>query len=478
MKNLTITLVLAFVLFYACTPTSKTKQDQTNGDDSTSQIELSEDQSSVTIPANAVAKQINEPLPQVNSKPTTYRISPSEENTVTTENGTTITVPKNAFVDQDGNPIKGDVQLAFKEFHTASDVILSGIPMHVTTEDGSLEAFETAGMFEIEGTDEQGNEVRIANNKTIRVDLATYKEEENYNFYSYDKQEGLWTEEYKNTPVASNTARAQVVEQLSFFPTPQKPIEIKKASSNDFVFELAIDRTNNPEFRHFDNVLWKLKDNTIEDAQLFEKTIRDPNLTCVDRDNSVFQLTGKVGSRKVQTRVQPVLFGSNWKKAQAAFNKKLKAFKESVANKEELEERSKKMAKFQRTLSVSSFGIYNCDRYLRMKGRRKISFAAVFMLPALQKMVKQAFLIIKKRGKNEAVPLYSGANGYFIYAPHENNTLITFDDEGNIFEFSNEQFKALTAQNPRADKEQTLNFNPTSFSVSSKRDIQAYLDNL
>jgi len=76
------------------------------------------------------------------------------------------------------------------------------------------------------------------------------------------------------------------------------------------------------------------------------------------------------------------------------------------------------------------------------------------------------------------VPLYSGANGYFIYAPHEDNTLITFDDEGNIFEFSNEQFKALTAQNPRADKEQTLNFNPTSFSVSSKRDIQAYLDNL
>ncbi len=477
MKKLTSSLILSLFLFQACTQTSKSTTVE-NSDHEVETITVSEDGTSVKVPKTAVAKTIAKPLPNIAPKPTTYRISPSKENKMITEQGSTITIPKDAFVDQNGNPVRGEVEIAFQEYHTASDVILSGIPMHVITEDGSLEAFETAGMFDIEGKDARGNELRIANNKTIRVDLATFKEEEDYNFYSYDKNNGLWKEEYQNTPVASNSARLQLSEELSFFPTPEKPLEIKRATSNDFVFELAVDKTSNPEFHHFDNVLWKLTDNTIEDAQLFKQTIRDPNLTCIDRDNSVFQLTGSARGRKVQTKVQPVLFGSNWKKAQSAFNKKLNAYKKNVADKEVIVERQNKMAKLQRSLTVSSFGIYNCDRYLRMPGRKKISFKAILMLPALQKMVQQAYLIIKKKGKNEAVPVYGGGNGYFMYAPHEDNTLITFDDDGNIFEYSNNEFKKLTGKRPRADSEYTLNLQPTTYKITAERDVQAYLDQL
>ena len=478
MKKLTSILVLSFFLFQACTQTNQNQKSSSSNPSETQERVVSEDGSIVKIPTEAVAKNINQPLPNITPKPTTYRISPNQENTVTTEHGSTITIPKDAFVDQEGNPVKGEVEIAFQEFHTATDVILSGIPMHIESEDGSLEAFETAGMFEIAGKDSKGNDIRVANNKTIQVDLATYKEETDFNFYSFDKTEGLWKEEYKNTPVASNSARQQIAKELSFFPTPQKPLEIKKASSNDFVFELAVDKSNNPEFRHFDNVLWKLTDNTIEDAQLFKKTIRDPNLTCIDRANSVFQLSGKAGDRKVQTKVQPVLFGSNWKKAQADFNKKMKSYKESVNNKEELKIRQDKMATLQRSLQVSSFGIYNCDRYSRMKGRKKISFKAIMMLPALQKIVQQAYLIIKKKKGNEAVPLYSGINGYFIYARHEDNTLVSFDDEGNVYEFTNDQFAQLTAKRPRADSEHTINLQPTAYKITSERDIKAYLDQL
>ena len=479
MKHLTYTLALCFFLFQACTNTSKNESSTSNDSvNSLDEVVVSKDGSSIKVPASEVAQTINQLLPNAAPKPTTYRISPSKENILTTDAGTTITIPKDAFVDQDGNPIKGEVDVDFQEYHTASDVILSGIPMHVTTEDGSLEAFETAGMFDISGKDTKGNEVRIANNKTIQVDLATYKEEEDYNFYSYNKTSGLWKEEYKNTAVASNTARTQLTEKLSFFPEPEKPIEIKKASSNDFVFELAVDKRQNAEFSHFDGVLWKLKDNTIEDAQLFKQTIRDPNLTCIDRETSVFQLSGKVGTRKVQTKVQPVLFGSNWKKAQASFNKKLTAYKQGIEEKAVVERRKNKMAKFQRTLRVRSFGIFNCDRFLRMPERRKVSFRAVIVLPVLQKIIKQAYLIIKKRGQNNAVPVYTGGSNTFIYAPHEDNTLIGFDDDGNIYEFTNDKFKTLTAQKPSTESEQTINLQKTQFKVTSEREIQAYLDQL
>jgi hypothetical protein len=477
MKQLIPILVLCFFLFQACTQTTKSSNSSVN-DSLEEDVVVSEDGSSIIVPVSSVSKTIDQPLPNITPKPTTYKITPSIENVLITDAGTTITIPKDAFVDQKGNPIKGEIEVDFQEYHTAADVILSGIPMHVTTEDGSLEAFETAGMFDIAGKDTKGNEVRIANNKTIKIDLATYKEEEDFNFYSYNKTSGLWKEEYKNTAVASNSARTQLTEKLSFFPIPEKPIEIKKASSNDFVFELAVDKNRNVELSQFDDVLWKLNDNTIEDAQLFKQTIQDPNLTCIDREHSVFQLSGKVGTRKVQTKVQPVLFGSNWKKAQASFNKKVTAYKQGLENKAEMERRLDKMATFQRSLKVSAFGIYNCDRYLRMKGRKKITFRAVLVLPVLQKIIKRAFLIIKKKGQNNAVPVYTGGNGTFIYAPHEDNTLIGFDDDGNIFEFKNEKFKLLTAQRPVEDSEQTLNLDQTQYKATSPRDIQAYIDQL
>src|SRR5690242_3550896 len=43
--------------------------------------------------------------------------------------GTNIQIPANALVDKDGFPVTGDVQLLYREFHHAEDILLSGIPM-------------------------------------------------------------------------------------------------------------------------------------------------------------------------------------------------------------------------------------------------------------------------------------------------------------------------------------------------------------
>jgi hypothetical protein len=422
--------------------------------------------------------KLEKPLPNIAPKPTTYRVNPTKENVLHTERGTTITIPKDAFVDDKGRPVKGEVEIAFQEYHTASDVILSGIPMHVISEEGNLEAFETAGMFDISGKDASGHEIRVAENKTLAIELATFKEEKNFNFYSLDKEKGEWKELYKNTEVSNNLAKAELNANLEAIELPERPIEVKRAQSSDFVFELGIDKAKNPEFKAFDNVLWKLTDNTIEDAQLFSETIRNPNLTCVDKEKSIFQLTGTARERKISARVQPVLFGSNWKKAQASFSKKLANFKEAAKNKVNLVSRKNKMADLQRNLAVNEFGTYNCDRYSRMKGRKKISFKAIFFVPAISKAVQQAYLIIKKGLKKEAVPIHGTAAQYFIYAPHENNTLITFDDDGNLFEFNAAKFEQLTAKNPRVDSEQTLAFSPTDYKITSERDLSAYLEKL
>lgn len=476
MKSKTIILLVSI---WAVACTSKNRNTTAHSSETKSQnSETSEQTTPLPTEGIKLARAISTTVANAASEPTRFTIDTKKENTLTTAQGTTITIPKDAFVDANGDPVQGDVTIAFNEYHTASDIILSGIPMHIETENGNLETFETAGMFDIAGQDATGNEVRIASNKTLSIELATFKEDTDYNFYKFDKTENIWTEEYKNTPVASNTARARFTEEYEAMGEVQKPIAIQKASSSDFVFELAVDQSENPEFKHFDDVMWKLTDNTIEDAQLFRQQIRDPNLTCIDRETSLYKLTGTAGGQKISTQVQPVLFGSNWKKAQARFNLKMTSYKASLKEREKEKATLENMAKLQRNIQISGFGTYNCDRYTRMKLRKKISFKALFLLPAIQKAVNKAYLIIKKEGQKEAIPLYSGQDGFFIYAPHENNTLITFDDDGTLYEFTNADFERITAMNPKADSKQTLSLKATTYKIASQTDMTAYLDRL
>ena len=95
-------------------------------------------------------------------------------------------------MDENGDLIEGEVQLSFTEIHDAAEVILSGIPMNFTSETGEMGSFETAGMFDISGT-ANGKEVRIGNNKTIEIQMASNKQGD-FNFYSFDENINEWQE--------------------------------------------------------------------------------------------------------------------------------------------------------------------------------------------------------------------------------------------------------------------------------------------
>jgi len=111
----------------------------------------------------------------------TLIIENEQSSNVKLANGTEIRVPENAFVDAKGNPIKGEVQLSYREFHNGADIIASGIPMTYKTEDKSA-AFESGGMFEVRGT-HKGQPVYIREGKQIKVNLASFTDETNFNHY-------------------------------------------------------------------------------------------------------------------------------------------------------------------------------------------------------------------------------------------------------------------------------------------------------
>jgi hypothetical protein len=60
-------------------------------------------------------------------KAETFLVSAATGGTFTTDKGSTLTIPANAFVDQSGQPVTGNVSVRLKEVFSNSDIMFSGI---------------------------------------------------------------------------------------------------------------------------------------------------------------------------------------------------------------------------------------------------------------------------------------------------------------------------------------------------------------
>lgn len=97
--------------------------------------------------------------------------------------GAKVKVPKDAFVDQDGNPVTGEVKLAFSEINGAASVIASGLPMCINHSD-KVGYFESGGMFEINAK-QNGKNLKLVDGKSLEIQTMSDKTG-NFDFYEYD----------------------------------------------------------------------------------------------------------------------------------------------------------------------------------------------------------------------------------------------------------------------------------------------------
>lgn len=94
-----------------------------------------------------------------------FSVSATSSQTIVGTEGTQITVPANAFVDMDGNPVTGPVDVSLIEVYKKSDMVINAKP---TISDGKV--LVSGGEFSISAT-AGGNVVRIADGKTLSVSV-------------------------------------------------------------------------------------------------------------------------------------------------------------------------------------------------------------------------------------------------------------------------------------------------------------------
>ena len=107
-----------------------------------------------------------------------YTVNSNVYNTITGNKGTRITIPGNAFVDQNGNPVSGNISFELQEVFSAGDMIATG---KMTSSGGQLLA--SGGEMYINAT-QGSSQLKLAPGKSLEFKVPTN---------SYDSQMGLFT---------------------------------------------------------------------------------------------------------------------------------------------------------------------------------------------------------------------------------------------------------------------------------------------
>ena len=314
------------------------------------------------------------PISNLNVPYTSYRVKAEQGAKIEHHKSSKINIPKNAFVNKQGEDIIGDVDIQYREFHNQADIIASGIPMSYDSA-GIKSTLESAGMFDIKGF-KNGEPVFINSKNSITIELASNNPNDNFNQYVLDTVAKNWVyikhDLIKNLTVEKkNGKKTDIIENLSpsiinlqkqidaippkietekivyskkinQLPKTTLPLKPTKSSENRPQFELEVNYKEFPELEAFKNAVFevgienknytpKLSDITWSNADISEGTQKGKN----------YLLTLKLGSRVEKLIVYPVLTGANYDKAIVSYQKKFEDYKNLVAKREADEKRLK-----------------------------------------------------------------------------------------------------------------------------------------
>jgi hypothetical protein len=411
---------------------------------------------------------VNPVLPQCQTPFESFEIDADKGGEIKLPNGTLINIPSQSFKNPDGSLVKGKVTIKYREFHKGADVIASGIPM-LFKKEGKVEYFESAGMFEMRGI-AGGKNIDIADDKEIEVQMASFKQGNDFEFYFFDDNQSEW----QTKGIADAVPNIKKVEALEAFEQIQKPMVPAEVDKKAPVFDLSFNEMKNPELASFRNVLWQYagtskKNDPINNSWVFEDSWDEYKMTCTDPEIPVFDLYVKTKNKSFTTSIKPVLTGENAKKGRSVFNKMMKEYNNVLDGKKKAE----LQADLLRVFNVKKMGLYNWDRLSKMPSSMLIS--ADFTIEG-ENFTAPVYLI---NGDNkEVVTIYPGVSNTFYLNPKIKNVLVTILPSGLAAVFSAKQFDDINISGVKKTKNFRFNLNKLPAKLDGPDDISSLINSL
>ncbi len=377
--------------------------------------------------AEAAKPCINPPLAGLNIPFTVYKVIAEKGATLDFKTGSKITIPKNSFVDSEGKPVKGEVELHYREFHNPFDFFIAGIPMTYDSA-GTRYQFESAGMMEIMGY-KNGQALAVAPDKSINIELASEYQGTQYNLYKLDTLANNWsclgkdkivkmqdeknpdfnseedkynylneegrtidktaqsTPEYKTIATKKEEVEKEKDVKIASLPKvvsePKKPEQSKK---DKYTFNLDVNPKEYPELSVYKGVLFEVgTENKTFNSSMYSTTWDEAVIKDGPDKGNNYSLTLKKASRQYDLVVYPVFEGKNYETAMKDYQEKFSKYNVAVEKRKADEKRIEE--EYQATLAR----LKKQQEELELKWKEKQE--AQFRQMSAQEKVHRAFAI-------------------------------------------------------------------------------------
>lgn len=297
------------------------------------------------------------------------------------ESGSKVTVPANAFVDNAGKTVTGEVEFQYREFHDCVDFFLAGIPMGYDSASRKY-LLESAGMIEIKAF-QNGQPISIHPKKALDIELVSTidfnpkhqysvyqlnETDRNWNYKEIDRIEPIFTGALKmqmdkyltaageamnvdgqnlatiNQKIAVlNAQQTQALTELeSTVEMPAAPIKPQKSEPTDLITDFKYEATDaHSEITAFEKkygaLLWVAAPSQAENLKIATSNIEwdDVNWRKIPNSPAYEVVLTSTARKELKLTLKPVLNGTNYQKAMADYETQKAAFEMASAARNE-----------------------------------------------------------------------------------------------------------------------------------------------
>jgi hypothetical protein len=313
---------------------------------------------------------VNPTMQKLEKEYKTFTLEGTQGGVFEYESGSKVAVPANAFVDENGALVTGEVELRYKEYL---------IPMKYDST-GNAYQLNSAGMIDVQAF-QNGNPVQLKANKTLNIELVSYIDyhpKDQYNVYRLDAENRNWTyrgidniapiltgdlkakmDNYLQNSISEDGSLVGVTAQIAAvnqqqsqelatiensIPKPKTPLKPQPSNPDNFVTNFEFDDLDKTDPRiaelskKYGNLLWEVSKDQADNFNIATNenaSWDDVQLEKVgDRDFKVTLISGVPNGKDLTLMVRPVLAGVDYQNALEDYNAKLEAYNQAIQSRE------------------------------------------------------------------------------------------------------------------------------------------------
>lgn len=455
--------------------------------------------------------QINEayalqaPLPTIQQAYSNLTVDDAENGeTLNYESGSKIIVPASAFVDEKGKPVKGKVDIQYREFNDHVDMFLAGVPKEMDKHQN----LQSVGMMEIKGF-QDGKPVYLSMDKTLEVelqgkvvaniptsDLKVYvygKQEDTWEYVANDNVEVLVAAKTTNNIATTNgttsngtTKNTRTEEELIAEvrktlakSQPSKPIQpgIRK---NMQVFDLDINEEEFPELSAYNQDVQLMASASQMTAGTFDTSWNSVTLTGLGDNKYNMELVYETNEGDIVRKFEVYPAVEYTEEAEKLYQEKLKEYeirmkqwetdvlvevehlKESEINVDDIA-----WKEIVNKFKINRFGLWNCGKEIELKNALKVNAnfvdenggaLAISKLFVTNKNKQLYYFAPNTENKSSAELKYEASSENKVWALTENNELLVANNPSEEGETLNFQMRSIGIVKTEEDIRNVLTF--------------------